>query len=810
MLRASIVEDREVTMARFLNGLRPEIAELVKLQNYVDMPELIDKASKIERRLKRRGNPRNPSFSATPLWRVNPTFERERPNTGVSKFTHKSELPKQVYHGCPTKRRCHIERRGRVRRDASINIDEGENSEVEVEATNEQVDVALVHEDQLQSQQEHEREVVKKSPNPKTIIKAPVERTSTSGTSGRLEKRFTLLAKNREEFDDFFPNEIPSGLPPLRGIEHHIDFVPETSLPNRSAYKMDPEETKEIQRQLDELLEKGWARESISSYAVPVILVPKKEGTWRMCVDCCAVNAITVKYRHPIPHLDHMLDELYGAVIFTKIDLKSGYHQIRMKEGNEWKMAFKTKNCLYEKLVMPFDLTNTPRRGYSLTLANVFFALMNLFFLIISTIAAPLTAIIKKDVKFEWGGTQEKAFQLLKHKLTHVPLLSLPNFDKTFEIECDASGVGIGAVLIQEGRPIAYFSEKLNGAALNYSTYDKEFYTLIHALETWQHYLRLKEFVIHTDHEALKHLKSQHKLSKRHVWWVNFVESFPYVIKYKTGKTNVVIDALSRRYALLVLLDAKLLGFDLIKEIYDTDTNFSAIYKFCAKSSQVHSATQFSPFEIVYGFTPLTLLDLMSLPLSERTNLDGKKKVEFVQALHQQVRVNIEARTQQFLKHANKGRRHVVFEPGDWVWLHLRKERFPVQRRNKLLPRRDGPFQVVARINDNAYKLDLSSEYNVSATFNVVDLSPYLAEDEVDLRTNLSPKEGNDEEVERAIQVEQMKVPLGPMTRARAKRLNETLQTLVRAARESSGESKAIEGLNEPRLVVLVLAITED
>ncbi|XP_071924861.1 uncharacterized protein [Coffea arabica] len=199
----------------------------------------------------------------------------------------------------------------------------------------------------------------------------------------------------------------------------------------------------------------------------------------------------------------------------------------------------------------------------------------------------------------------------------------------------------------------------------------------------------------------------------------------------------------------------------------------------------------------------------MPLPLSERTNLDGKKKAEFVQALHQQVKANIEGRTQQHLKHANKGRRRMVFNPGDWVWLHLRKERFPVQHRNKLLPRGDRSFQVMARINDNAYKLDLPGEYNVSATFNVPDLSPYLADDEVDLRTKLSQEEGNDEEVGGAIQVEQVKIPLGPMTRARTKRLYETLQTLVRAGQESSGEPKAIEGLNETRLVVLVSAITE-
>ena len=145
---------------------------------------------------------------------------------------------------------------------------------------------------------------------------------------------------------------------------------------------------------------------------------------------------------------------------------------------------------------------------------------------------APMTEVLKAK-HFEWSTQAQLAFEEIKERLTSAPILALPSFSKIFEVECDASGVGIGAVLTQEKRPIAYFSEKLNDAKRKYSTYDKEFYAIVRALEHWRHYLVGGEFILHTDHQALKYIQGQHKLNPRRAKWVEFMQSFHFVIHHK-------------------------------------------------------------------------------------------------------------------------------------------------------------------------------------------------------------------------------------------------------------------------------------
>lgn len=180
---------------------------------------------------------------------------------------------------------------------------------------------------------------------------------------------------------------------------------------------------------------------------------------------------------------------------------------------------------------------------------------------------APLTECMK-GTTFEWTEAAADAFELIKNKLTTAPVLILPDFDATFELHCDASKLGIGAVLSQQARPVAFFSEKLSGIRSRYNTYDVEFYAVVQSIRHWRHYLVHRDFILYTDHDALKHLNSQVKVSSRHANWIAYLQQFTFTIKHKSGKLNRVADALSRRHSLLTALHTSVTGFSSFAELY--------------------------------------------------------------------------------------------------------------------------------------------------------------------------------------------------------------------------------------------------
>lgn len=161
-----------------------------------------------------------------------------------------------------------------------------------------------------------------------------------------------------KEYEDIFTSL--AGVPLHCQVKHSIDLTPGAPLPNGPIYQRSVLENDEINRQIQELLQKGHIRLSSSPCGSPIVLVQKKDGTWRLCIDYRVLNKITVCNRYPIPRIDDLSDQLKGAKYFSKIDLKAGYHQVPIEPSDVWKTSFKAKEGLFEWLVMPFGLTNAP------------------------------------------------------------------------------------------------------------------------------------------------------------------------------------------------------------------------------------------------------------------------------------------------------------------------------------------------------------------------------------------------------------------------------------------------------------------
>ena len=353
------------------------------------------------------------------------------------------------------------------------------------------------------------------------------------------------------------------------------------------------------------------------------------------------MNGVTIKNRYPLPRIDDLFAQLRGARVYSKIDLRTGYHQLRVRDTDIPKTAFRTRYGHYEFTVMPFGLTNAPAAFMDL-MHRIFQPYLDQFIIVFvddiliysqseweheyhlrivlqllrdhqlyaklskcefwltevrflghvvsasgvsvdpkkveavmswerpksvfeirsflglagyyrrfiedfSRLEAPMTRLTRNEVKFDWDDRCEEAFQELKRRLTSAPILIVPDRGQGYIVYCDASRTGLGCVLMQSGRVVAYGSRQLKNHEQNYPTHDMELAAVVFALKIWRHYLYGEEFEVYSDHKSLKYIFKQRDLNMRQRRWMEFLEDYDFTLNYHPGKANVVADALSRK-----------------------------------------------------------------------------------------------------------------------------------------------------------------------------------------------------------------------------------------------------------------------
>ncbi|WVZ84983.1 hypothetical protein U9M48_031948 [Paspalum notatum var. saurae] len=508
------------------------------------------------------------------------------------------------------------------------------------------------------------------------------------------------------DYPNVFSEELP-GLPPDRDVEFRIDLLPGTAPVSKRPYKMAPDELKELKTQLQEQLDKGFIRPSSSPWGCPALFVEKKDqGGKRLCVDYRPLNAVTVKNKYPLPHIDILFDQLGEATVFSKIDLRSGYHQIKVREEDIPKTAFSTQYGLYEYLVMSFGLTNAPaffmylmnsvfmneldkfvvqqvcflakgsvllghilsakgvavdpskvedvlnwKQPQTVTEIRSFLGLVGYYCRFIkdfSRISKPMTALTQTNAKFAWSSKCEEAFGMLKKLLTSALVLAQPDITKPFDVYCDASALHIMDCIL--------------------------------AWCAADHFDRGSLFVSHFWEQLQTALGT------------NLIRSSAYhpQTSGQVERVNQILEDMLRACALT----------------YSTKWDECLPLAEFAYNNSYQRSLEMTPFEALYGRrcrTPLNWLEL-----GERVTFgpdlvtQAEEQVKFIHS-------NLKRAQSRQKSYSDKRRRPLTFEEGDHVYLRVSPmkgvHRFGVK--GKLAPKYVGPFKITERCGAIAYRLEL-------------------------------------------------------------------------------------------------------
>ncbi|GJX24288.1 putative nucleotidyltransferase, ribonuclease H [Tanacetum coccineum] len=284
-----------------------------------------------------------------------------------------------------------------------------------------------------------------------------------------------------------------------------------------------------------------------SPWGALVLFVKKKDGSFRMCINYQELNKLTVKNCYPLLKIDNLFDQLQGSSVYSKIDLWSGYHQLRVREEDIPKTAFRTHYGHYEFQVMPFRLTNAPGVfwTYEIGYSNLYSSKFVIVF-IVGYLYIRRTKFLGHVIDSEGIHVDPAKIESIKDWTSpNAPILALPEGSEDFIAYCDASKKGLGAVLMQREKVISYASRQLKIHEKNYTTHDLELGAVVFALKIWRHYLYGTKCTVFTDHKSLQHILDQKELNMRQRRWLELLSD--YDIRYHPGKANVVADALSRK-----------------------------------------------------------------------------------------------------------------------------------------------------------------------------------------------------------------------------------------------------------------------